>query len=44
LGTFVFGFLIYLTGSMQWSVLSLGLFFIASLVVLSNLKSTEHVH
>ena len=44
LGTFVFGFLIYLTGSMQWSVLSLGLFFIASLVVLSSLKSTEHVH
>ena len=44
LGTFVFGFLIYLTGSMQWSVLSLGLFFIASLVVLSGLKSTEHVH
>ena len=44
LGTFVFGFLIYLTGSMQWSVLSLGLFFIASLVVLSRLKSTEHVH
>jgi len=29
---------------MQWSVLSLGLFFIASLVVLSGLKSTEHVH
>ena len=44
LGTFVFGLLIYLTGSMQWSVLSLGLFFIASLVVLSSLKSTEHVH
>ena len=44
LGTFVFGLLIYLTGSMQWSVLSLGLFFIASLVVLSGLKSTEHVH
>ena len=44
LGTFVFGFLIYLTGSMQWSVLSLGLFFIASLVFLSGLKSTEHVH
>jgi UMF1 family MFS transporter len=44
LGTFVFGFLIYLTGSMQWSVLSLGLFFVASLVVLSSLKRTEHVH
>ena len=44
LGTFVFGFLIYLTDSMQWSVLSLGLFFVASLVVLNRLKSTKHVH
>ncbi|AUC86641.1 MFS transporter [Polaribacter sp. ALD11] len=44
LGTFVFGFLIYLTDSMQWSVLSLGVFFVAALVVLSRLKSTEHVH
>jgi UMF1 family MFS transporter len=44
LGTFVFGFLIYLTDSMQWSVLCLGLFFIAALIVLSRLKSTEHVH
>ncbi|GAB7256701.1 MFS transporter [uncultured Polaribacter sp.] len=44
LGTFVFGFLIYLTDSMQWSVLSLALFFVAALIVLSTLKSTEHVH
>lgn len=44
LGTFVFGFLYALTDSMQWSVLCLALFFIASLVVLSRLKSTEHVH
>ena len=44
LGTFVFGFLIYLTESMQYSVLSLALFFVASLVVLSKLKKTEHVH
>jgi UMF1 family MFS transporter len=44
LGTFVFGFLIYLTDSMQWSVLCLGLFFVASLIVLSRLKSTAHVH
>jgi hypothetical protein len=29
---------------MQWSVLCLALFFIASLIVLSRLKSTEHVH
>ncbi|WP_439127379.1 MFS transporter [Polaribacter sp.] len=44
LGTFVFGFLIYLTDSMQWSVLSLALFFVASFIVLSRLKSTKHVY
>ncbi|QTD38148.1 MFS transporter [Polaribacter batillariae] len=44
LGTFVFGFLIYLTESMQWSVLSLALFFVASFIVLSRLKKTEYVH
>jgi UMF1 family MFS transporter len=44
LGTFVFGFLFALTDSMQWSVLCLALFFMASFVVLSRLKSTEHVH
>lgn len=44
LGTFVFGFLIYLTDSMQWSVLSLALFFVASFIVLSKLKSTKHVY
>ncbi|SHM69737.1 MFS transporter [Polaribacter sp. KT 15] len=44
LGTFVFGFLIYLTDSMQWSVLSLALFFVAALIVLSTLKRTEYVH
>jgi UMF1 family MFS transporter len=44
LGTFVYGFLYALTDSMQWSVLCLGLFFVASLIVLSRLKSTEHVH
>ncbi|QOD61169.1 MFS transporter [Polaribacter haliotis] len=44
LGTFVFGFLIYLTESMQWSVLSLALFFVASFIVLSRLKKTEHVY
>ena len=43
LGTFVYGFLYALTDSMQWSVLCLGLFFLASLIVLSRLKSTEHV-
>jgi UMF1 family MFS transporter len=44
LGTFVYGFLYALTDSMQWSVLCLGLFFVASLIFLSRLKSTEHVH
>lgn len=44
LGTFVFGFLIYLTDSMQWSVLSLALFFVAALIVLSTLQKTEHVN
>ncbi|QTE23494.1 MFS transporter [Polaribacter cellanae] len=44
LGTFVFGFLIYLTESMQWSVLSLALFFVASFIVLSRLKKTEYVY
>jgi UMF1 family MFS transporter len=44
LGTFVFGFLIYLTDSMQYSVLSLALFFVAAFVVLSTLKKTKHVH
>jgi len=43
LGTFVYGFLIYLTDSMQYSILSLGLFFVAALIVLSRLKKTEHV-
>ena len=43
IGTFVFGFLIYITGSMQYSILSLGLFFVAALIVLSTLKKTEHV-
>jgi UMF1 family MFS transporter len=44
LGTFVFGFLIFLTESMQYSVLSLALFFVASLIVLSRLKKTEYVY
>ena len=43
LGTFVYGFLYALTDSMQWSVLCLGMFFVASLLVLSSLKSTKHV-
>lgn len=43
LGTFVFGLLIALTDSMQWSVLFLGVFFIASFVVLSLIKKTQYV-
>ncbi|WOC40367.1 MFS transporter [Polaribacter sp. HL-MS24] len=44
LGTFVYGFLYSLTGSMQWSVLSLALFFVASFIVLSRLKKTKYVY
>ena len=43
LGTFVFGFLFAITGSMQWSALSLALFFVASFIVLSFLKGTKYV-
>jgi UMF1 family MFS transporter len=43
LGTFVFGALIMLTGSMQWSVLFLAIFFLISLIVLSFLKKTKYV-
>lgn len=43
LGTFVFGVLITLTGSMQWSVLLLAIFFLASFVILSFVKKTKYV-
>ena len=43
LGTFVFGVLIAITGSMQWSVLFLALFFLASFIVLNFVKKTEFV-
>ncbi|PID71298.1 MAG: MFS transporter [Flavobacteriales bacterium] len=43
LGTFVFGLLIALTDSMQYSVLFLGIFFMGSFVVLSLIKKTEYV-
>ena len=43
LGTLVFGMLIALTGSMQWSVLLLAIFFLASFIVLSFLKKTKYV-
>lgn len=38
IGMFVFGLLISVSGSMQWSVLSLGIFFLISLVLLSIMK------
>lgn len=43
LGTFVFGFLNWIFNSMQYSVLSLALFFVASFIVLSTLKQTKYV-
>ena len=44
LGTFVYGFLYSITDSMQWSVLCLAIFFLASFIILSTLKKTKHVH
>lgn len=44
LGTFVYGLLYSITDSMQWSVLSLAIFFLASFIVISTMKKTEHVH
>jgi UMF1 family MFS transporter len=43
LGTFVYGLLYSITDSMQWSVLCLAIFFLASFVVLSTLKKTKYV-
>ncbi|MFT4683969.1 MAG: UMF1 family MFS transporter [Flavobacteriales bacterium] len=43
LGTFVYGLLYSITDSMQWSVLSLAIFFLASFIVISTMKKTEHV-
>ena len=44
LGMFTFGLLNSLTGSMQYSILCLGIFFIASFIVLNKLKKTVYVH
>ena len=41
LGMFIFGLLISMTGSMQYSVLFLALFFAFSYIVLSRVKSTD---
>lgn len=43
LGTFVYGFLYAMTDSMQWSVLCLAIFFVASFIILSTLKKTKYV-
>jgi UMF1 family MFS transporter len=43
LGTFVYGLLYAMTDSMQWSVLCLAIFFLASFSVLSTMKKTKHV-
>ena len=43
LGMIVFGFLIALTGSMQYSVLALAFFFLASFVMLYKIKKTAYV-
>lgn len=43
LGMVVFGLLISLTGSMQWSVLFLGIFFILSFVLLNFVRKTAYV-
>ncbi|ALU75076.1 MFS transporter [Tenacibaculum finnmarkense] len=43
LGTSVYGVLYAITDSMQWSVLCLAVFFLASFVVLSTMKKTKYV-
>lgn len=42
-GMVVFGLLISITGSMQWSVLSLAVFFLLSFIVLSTMKKSKYV-
>jgi UMF1 family MFS transporter len=44
IGMITFGGLNSLTGSMQWSVLCLAIFFLSSFIVISTMKKTEHVH
>ena len=43
LGTFVYGLLYAITDSMQWSVLCLAIFFLASFIILNSLKKTKYV-
>ena len=43
LGMFVFGLLISITNSMQWSVLFLAIFFLVALIVLYTIKGNKYV-
>lgn len=43
LGTAVYGALYAMTNSMQWSVLCLGVFFVAAFIILSFMKRTKYV-
>lgn len=43
IGTFVYGLLFAITGSMQWSILCLAVFFLLSFIIISTLKKTKHV-
>ena len=43
LGMFVFGFLVAITNSMQWSVLFLAIFFFLALLVLFTIKGNKFV-
>lgn len=43
LGMLVFGLLIALTGSMQYSVMALAIFFLMAFIILFKVKRTEHV-
>ncbi|MCK0180537.1 MFS transporter [Flavobacteriaceae bacterium S0862] len=43
LGMFVFGLLISITNSMQWSVLFLAIFFLVALIVLFTIKGNKYV-
>ena len=44
LGTLVYGILYAITDSMQWSVLCLAFFFLASFIILSTLEKTKYVN
>ncbi|MBE9490236.1 MAG: MFS transporter [Bacteroidetes bacterium] len=43
LGMIIFGLLIALTNSMQWSVLFLGVFFVIAFIILSTITKTKYV-